>query len=1133
METNSLKEYYIKLQTMYQNAVNILTAINQSLSTSSSEVTVTMVNDNNTHSEVRIPSFLYLENKLEQLNSNFDTLFNMPKSGEAWFQQNATSNMYKLQMVKSSSAPQIPVFSSDNLGVQTSENNIMKDLVNPKTFIRLNISNLTDNISQIYMRKIVFNTVELFNALQKMNLTSYNEVKSALFTYTKDVDYTEYDSVINTPLKKDTYKSSFQILDIVNKETNENKRLQYTVHLDTIEYTDADDSSIVHNLKNGDYLTLPNNYAIYKIVNISTSYTQDNADENYVVTLEEYVGHVALQTVEENSDMIFELYNSNYNTYHYVDIPLEENPYIAVFIGTIHNGIRSELSKPLLLNLYNVYMKDENGNVLTDTTTKSPISYIDFYNKYCNNIGDLIDAIATSVYPQISTYNTIQLNELENSPIVQTYVTGTIEGNNTLNVKKINNHLADSVSSNEIKQLHAQKAELSSQLTAIQDNIDQIYNQLTTTDFSQNSSVTQESLRSQLNTYYTERITLQKQVIAIINQIDALKGNVNGEIKSKYRIRGVTQVTNLIDYLKKQYGNKIDIVGADIQYKYKGVNANTSDLTSINSTVITDWNKYITTDRQRYLKFDSSTNMYTIDFVDYGNSVNIIKWNQIDIPIQYGEDVTIRVRYKYNIGQPFINLYTPWSDEITINFPTELQEDNTLSDIISTNNDDVVDAKFQQTLINGGYSEHINNKIVDNSQIFYHMPENIYSGFTTAENKMISLKDELRTIVSQLDEYRSLMHNELNSKFKVYLEYDNNSVEIIKGTQNNITINETTNGLNDTFIKKHMNIVFKNIGDTSIKFYSIFPGDPSIPLLQDQQEFEQLYLPNYDRVPLLYGNSNIPLENITLQKMGQWVYFRNNNPYSKRPIYFNSAAQNQQDLATYRLITDDKTSNKPTHFIPNHYNLEMIKEDFNQPTVGYVIRNTMGGLLWNQLEIRPQDNSIYTAIINGDYDYSNVDPSIFIYDDEKKNNYILKYEHLVGTEQGKDIYMSTDMSFNTFKDKANNLQHYNSDIFVGAFLIPELLTERDLQCAQKDEAQYTEILPSETLTIPVIFEYYLTGSDNTPKEITKGLYFDVRPSLFKDPIHFMINVTAKYNYTVNNADIINMSNPLIDTVTEK
>ena len=118
-----------------------------------------------------------------------------------------------------------------------------------------------------------------------------------------------------------------------------------------------------------------------------------------------------------------------------------------------------------------------------------------------------------------------------------------------------------------------------------------------------------------------------------------------------------------------------------------------------------------------------------ISFSNYNALSNVVKWNQIDIPINQGEDVVIRIRYKYNIGQPFINLYSPWSNEITVAFPTELTESTEISSILDSNDDDVVSAKFIKTLINDGYEEHVTNKIVDNSQVFYHMPENIYSGF--------------------------------------------------------------------------------------------------------------------------------------------------------------------------------------------------------------------------------------------------------------------------------------------------------------------------------------------------------------------------------------------------------------------
>ena len=65
MENNSLKEYYIKLHSLYNNAVNMLTAINQSLTSNASEVSVEIY-ENNTTSLVRIPSFLYFSHYSNQ-----------------------------------------------------------------------------------------------------------------------------------------------------------------------------------------------------------------------------------------------------------------------------------------------------------------------------------------------------------------------------------------------------------------------------------------------------------------------------------------------------------------------------------------------------------------------------------------------------------------------------------------------------------------------------------------------------------------------------------------------------------------------------------------------------------------------------------------------------------------------------------------------------------------------------------------------------------------------------------------------------------------------------------------------------------------------------------------------------------
>ena len=143
----SLKEYYIKLQGLYDNCYNILTAINQSLSTNAPEITVDIADTDDAVTTLRIPSFLYMENKLEQIENNMSALFSMPDSGEAWFSK--SSDMYKLKMVRSSSAPVVPDMNVSNAYAGFNESSLLKDMVSPHTYLRLQVDNLPESAEEI------------------------------------------------------------------------------------------------------------------------------------------------------------------------------------------------------------------------------------------------------------------------------------------------------------------------------------------------------------------------------------------------------------------------------------------------------------------------------------------------------------------------------------------------------------------------------------------------------------------------------------------------------------------------------------------------------------------------------------------------------------------------------------------------------------------------------------------------------------------------------------------------------------------------------------------------------------------------------------------------------------------------
>lgn len=1119
---DSIKEYYIKIEKMMANAVNILTAINQSLSSSSPEITIDLINtDTNDDSitSLRIPSYLFLENKVEQLDNIISNLFIIPKSGEAWFEK--TSNMYKLSLVKSTNAPIIPEISNlNNIGFNIKDNNIFKDLVNPKTYIRLNISNLPEYISQMAINKIVIHNESDAEYLKLYE--SYSDIKGALFNRQKGVDYDEYESIIDLPIKVDKYKSFFKIETVQKTDTDETD-FKYTLRLNTLTYYDKDDSSIQYTLSKGDLLCLSNDYVVYRVLDVNTIYNSANNNDNneYIVELEEYIGHISLQTYEENSEMYLQIYNESYSKYHYVDIPLEENPRIIVFISTLYNNIRSEYSSAIHLDLNSIYMKDSNNNYILDDSGNK-IGYIEYYKKYCKNLGDLMDGISKVAYPQITNYTNAELKRLTDSDELKKIVTDTLYSNDEilLKVSRINSHLIDEDTSKNIISLHNQKNEINSQLKAIQDNVDQVYTQLTTTDFTQESTISQESLRSQLNNYYNERLTLEKQLINIVNNINQAKEGVLGLNESKYRVRGITDTNDkydssiespIVSYLHSKFGYECDIIGMDVEYKYKTATKDSTSIVSNNNVIFTDWNKLHNIDRERYLKFDVETNKFTIEYSNYNSTSNVIKWNQIDIPINQGEDVVIRIRYKYNIGQPFINLYTPWSDETTIVFPTEFTETTDISSILDTNETDTISARFLETLINSGYEEHISGKIVDNSQIFHHMPENIYSGFNTPENNFISLKDKLIEMNNEITTYKAAIDSEVNSNYDIYLEWDNTSLKLSNSTINNVSINELVNGITDTFIKKNMNLVIKNTGSVPIKLYSMFPGNTDIPLIECDNMYFNNYLGNYERVPLLLEGSNIPSETVIPQYMGQWIYFRQDNPFNNKSLYFDTRTQRQSDNSSIMKGEIPVFSGQLSQYIG---------KDNLQALLPY--RNRVNANLYsNYWGFLSKDTSGELSYLEGNvdkiYNYENID-KFYIYSniDSSNNNYILKYEHLINTKltdlNDKQMsYLSVNTSISDF---IKTLSKTSLNYYSGAFFIPELLSKTQILCETKKKDQYSTLDVGKSLSIPLLFEYFLVPSDNSTKvSISKTLAFDIKPSLIKDPEHYILTITAKYDYS--------------------
>lgn len=1112
---NSIKEYYFKIVNLYNNCVNMLTAINQSLVTNSPQVIVNVTDQYNNITEMKIPSFLYLENRLEELYSSFENFFNIPNSGDAWFENN--SNMYKFHLIKANTSPQTPVLQTNNIFTSFTDNNYFKDLVSPKTYIKVNVGNLTNNIEKIFIKKYIFNTATLFETVKQSNVKTNEELIALLYNFTKGIDYDVYDSIIDLPLKKEIYNSRFNIVEIVNESNLENpwvdnnldgkEKLHYKLRFDTLEYHNQEDRSITFTLKVGDFICLNNTNSLYRVKEVNTA--------NNIVIIEEYIGHTAIQSINENSDMYFTIYNNNYSEYNYIDIPLEENQYIGLFIGTIYNNIRSILSEGVYINLDEIYMKDEYGNFIFDDKGNK-VSYMTYYKTYCKNIGDILSGFSDLSNPLLSEYTPNEIEELKTSESIKELVNNSFNGNDILQVVPINKHLIDDKTTQEIINLHNQKNELNNKLNTINTNIDDLYNQLTNTDWTQQVSNSQLSIRKKLDEFYVERTQITTQINNVIDSINA-KSVVKYDQDLKYRIRGILDTETLEKYISDNY-NKAVIIGIDINYKYKSEVSTTTSLTSINTSTFTDWNKYDSNDKERLLSFNSFGNV-VLEWENTSKTENSIKWNQVDIPITQNEQVIIRVRYKYNIGQPFINLYTPWSDEETIVFPEEYKEMVEISQIINKNSDDTIVASFNKTLINDGYTDHVSNKMISSNQVFYHMPENIYSGFNTSENNLLSLKDKLNLMNNDIEKYKDMINDMLLRKYSVYLEFDNEIIELFAGTINKVNINDTS--LSDKFVKKNMRVVIKNKGENPIKLYSQFPGNMNIMLLEDNRESYAQYIGDYERVPLIINNE------MAAQSLGQWIYFRQNNPYTREDIYLNTESQRLLDKSALTsnlsweqtfngYIQQDNSQILYPYKAHGYYNVNLSKNVWQglyydesktstNPFVEYVISKD-----WNE----SNESSYADKNFNNFYHYTNV---------ENNNIYLMRYEDIMYNNGSINIFLDENTSINDFNNNGESYLHNSMVDYNGGFFYPNIDHRNNIIVDYSDinPNNYVSIDPGNDLSVPLVFEYCLGNTTNNIQSplasITKSLYFDIKDSLFNDPKTYMIEVTINSNYqSLNN-----------------
>ena len=876
----TVTDYLIKLQDLTQQNLDILKAINESFLTNKAHLSTTI--SGVTYS---MPSFLALENKINLLREDFDNLVNAPKTGEAYFTFDGNSRAIEVRgYTHTPSSLILPT--RDEFGVKT--NNIFKDFLNPTLYLHFDLSSIPNDITTVNVKKVI----PIAQALKERfaletgeNATvqyMWGDLYKILSLYNKDVDYIEYDTTMNLPIRKNIGSGTYVIEKVVDDVIDENLDEYVTIKFRT-DVEDATknlsyktfDETIDRYLNIGDQLVTYDDSAkmeITEIQNNTNTVTVKILFGDYLNLVESNVEDTKLDDIEDLCKLKF-FSPVDFDNDKYVQVPLEEDQYVFIAIAPLNNrmNVQSPWGSGLLVNTYKL-------------TNSDGVDFKTYYNNNINNIGDVLNDITSMMSESLTKYNKDEFDDMVSyKPTINT---------NNLSVIQINSHLNDSDTIKNIRALYSQKKQIKLQLNEVQTQITDINSKLNQISFEDTSNL-RSVYTTQLSEYNQTKNDLNTSLNKILDQIAINANNSDIPIENaKYHIRGFFDCVNDIDGNEYKY----PIRGIQVQYRYKNVHNTTGKAMTINEKYIfSDWNVMSGFNNVKVASNDGSG--YKFNFKPLNDDKNEPSFNQIDIPISQGETVDLRLKIIYDYGYPFVEVASGWSDIVNISFPSEYLKDVQILDILKENNDDIETYRFENIISEKGITKHIDDEIIDQDITYFHNPSHIASGFYTNERRIIPLKDKLEELSNQIILLRDEINESSSSSLDVYAVVGDSRQLILPFQSNyvypksykNVTENYPVSGYkkNGNSVETYLNIILSNTSSHVVKLYPIFPGPNDETI--DELKYTKYEKENYGSVDENKTKIGVymalPKEESTPQLANQYITFRINNPYDGTPYY--------------------------------------------------------------------------------------------------------------------------------------------------------------------------------------------------------------------------------------------------------
>lgn len=720
---NSFAENMRKTIAQQTNELSLLTAMQRSLTTNDTFVTYEYQDVQGTNSQYQLPSYASIVNRLKSVEESINSL----STGKG------TVNLIdgSRRTLQLSSIPHTPEMISglqDPSTFKLDTNWFFEDLMFPGITVDIDLTGkIEDTADRVKVVRVILNSQDeasrnLWDTNISQNIYDYLSLKALLTV--NNIAYSEDEEIINLPLVSNTKSGTFQVTEDPNIY---NGNVWYT--LDSITYSTISEDGIDQGRNNvlsiGDQLAY--NDTIFEIIEINQNSSQ--------IRLKRIVG-AAMPGVYST----FSYYQDPFRS-KVISVRFGAHEYDIIYIKGVaeaYNLQSDQWSTPVKFASDTLLLENTQG--ITATTLS------EYYANFVVDWG--AQMIEEAKEHRITAWS----GQTPNAPILSA---------EDLRVVQINTQINAAIDTTSIRNSAALIADDKTKIESLKNAIADLKSELQNITNISDYNAKQEQIK-------TQTLELQNTQASYSSNVAAFQSEVrsNGALLTdpKYRIRGFFAVPPY----KTRIGNNSraeEIIGFDIAYRYvkednTPVLLNTFTYTDANNGsevtgTFSDWNIYQS--QMKVKVSDGNGYVWKAENVADGTEVNI---NQIDIPIQKGERVQIKVRSISEAGYPSNPLKSEWSNSIIVSFPSNLSSTNEIADLIRDVNDDALNIAITNTLASAGVTSHLDDTMPNSNSVnglyFKHIAKNIAyenTDLTTGTKVItsISIQDKVDDIDKEFD----------------------------------------------------------------------------------------------------------------------------------------------------------------------------------------------------------------------------------------------------------------------------------------------------------------------------------------------------------------------------------------------